>query len=418
MTRSPDAEAGGVSRRQFLHRAGAVAVGLTGFSALDACGGSNASGPGGRTYKSYLIGTESSPITLPTHGKPIATDTPIERNATLQLFNWASYLWPGLIKQFEAKYKQYNVKVALTTFNNESEALLKLSQGLSADAYWPTIYVLDRLVAGKLLQPLNHDLVPNLRANFWTEFQNPFYDQGWQYTVPYVIWTTGIGYRRDHISDGEVAAKGYDILADQKYKGKVGFYDDWHNAIAMALLKLGITDVNTSSTNDIDRAKQYLISLVTKNKAGISINGAYVKLPAGQVWAHQAWSGDIVNAKSYLPKGTSTDVLGYWYPPQGGVVGSDIMAIPASAKHPRLAHEWLNFMLEKTNAYNNFVQYTGYEPPLLSLDPVKLVPTVVPSTIRQAAVTERQVHSGHYLTDLPPSVITSWTNAWDQIKAA
>ena len=90
------------------------------------------------------------------------------------------------------------------------------------------------------MQPLNHDLIPNLEKNVWKVYQNPFYDQGWTYTIPYVTWTTGIGYRRDHISDDEMAAKGYDILWDPQYYGKTAFYDDYRTALGMALLRNGV----------------------------------------------------------------------------------------------------------------------------------------------------------------------------------
>ena len=48
-----------------------------------------------------------------------------------------------------------------------------------------------QLIEGKLVQPLNHSYIPNI-TQAWSDFTNPFYDQGWQYTVPYTIYTTGI----------------------------------------------------------------------------------------------------------------------------------------------------------------------------------------------------------------------------------
>ena len=63
----------------------------------------------------------------------------------------------------------------------------------------------------------------------------------------------------------------------------------------------------------------------------------------------QSWSGDIVGAKWYLPKGTSEDVLGYWYPDDKvGLIGNDCIVIPTTAQSPRLAHEFLNFFLDET----------------------------------------------------------------------
>ena len=33
----------------------------------------------------------------------------------------------------------------------------------------------------------------------WPSFTNPWYDQGGSYTVPYTIYTTGIGWRNDQV---------------------------------------------------------------------------------------------------------------------------------------------------------------------------------------------------------------------------
>ena len=54
----------------------------------------------------------------------------------------------------------------------------------------------------QLMQPLNHEYLPNLEKNIWPELQNPFYDRGARYTVPYVVWSDGIGWRNDKISNG------------------------------------------------------------------------------------------------------------------------------------------------------------------------------------------------------------------------
>ena len=34
-----------------------------------------------------------------------------------------------------------------------------------------------------------------------------------------------------------------------------------------------------------------------------------------------------------------------------------------------LAHLWLNFLLDEQNAYSNFVNFNGYQPPLNEIDP-------------------------------------------------
>ena len=119
------------------------------------------------------------------------------RAGTLRIYNWNGYLWPKIKKDFA---KEYGVKVEETFFYTMDEAIAKISSGaVDFDVFFPTVDRLGRLVVGKLLQPLNHDYLPNL-ANVWPSLQDPLYDKGSQYTVPYVTWTTGIGYRTDKVS--------------------------------------------------------------------------------------------------------------------------------------------------------------------------------------------------------------------------
>lgn len=410
-----------MSRREFLRRGAGTAIAVPSLAAiLAACSkpGTGSTVPSGQPNPLEKPPTPQNPVTWPLYGEAIADDVPIETNVTLQIYNWGYYLWPALMRRFEDQYKKYNVKVQLTTFDNEEQAVQKLQSGaIKPDITFPTVYVLGQQIVSKLLQPLNHNLVPNLAAKCWDQFQDPWYDKGWQYTVPYVVWTTGVSYRRDHIDDSKVTSQQYALLWDPQYKGKVGFYDSIQNAIALGLLKNGFTDVNTGNPDEINVAKEDLIKLVTQNDARIA-NDDYSTVPAGQIWAHQSWSGDIVAGTFYLPKGTSSDVLGYWYPSAGGgIVGNDIIAIPASAEHPRLAHEFLNFMLDETNAFENFTNYTGYQPPQKSLDPSTLVPTYVPATLSGAVVREADLGAGQYLAPLPPDVYDLWTRAWDEIKA-
>ncbi len=56
------------------------------------------------------------------------------------------------------------------------------------------------MVYSNLLQPLQQSYMPNLK-NVWPEYQDPWYDQGSQYSVPYTVYTSGIGYRSDRVSD-------------------------------------------------------------------------------------------------------------------------------------------------------------------------------------------------------------------------
>ena len=82
----------GMDRRTFLRRAAGTAVALPTLSAvLAACAKPGGLPPG---VKIIPPARQDSPVTLPTYGvDPVAADAPIEAGATLQIYNWADYLY-------------------------------------------------------------------------------------------------------------------------------------------------------------------------------------------------------------------------------------------------------------------------------------------------------------------------------------
>ena len=102
----------------------------------------------------------------------------------------------------------------------------------------------------------------------------------------------------------------------------------------MALMRRGVTDLNTEDPALLKRASDDLKELNEIARVKVTING-YETLPAGRMWLNQVWSGDMLNAViSYLPEGTTADVLSYWFQKAGGPVFNDCMCIGAEAEKP------------------------------------------------------------------------------------
>jgi spermidine/putrescine transport system substrate-binding protein len=401
---------------------GAAALLPSASAILAACAkpGTTPSGTSGEATGSgeRVLARPDNPVTLPMTGEPIPTDTPME-SGTLRVYNWEAYFYKGVLKAFE---EEYGVTVEWTTFNNMEEGIQKLVAGqIQADVFFPTTDYVARLVEGGHLQPLNHELVPNLEANYWPSFSNPgpWYDLEWRYTVPYVIYTTGVAYRRDRVEDAEAAAAGYELLFDTRFQGAVSYYDSYRDALGMMLLRNGVTDPNSGDPAAITAAKDAILRIINENEGRLTINGTYSRLPEGEITVSQAWSGDIVGAKWYLPRDTPEDVLGYWYPPdKKGLIGNDTIVIPSSAQSPRLAHEFLNFMLDEHWGYLNFTEYNGYQPPMTSIVPERLVDEgVVPPSLSLAVLGEENFTIGFSQGELSAEADGLWLDAWSEIQA-
>jgi spermidine/putrescine transport system substrate-binding protein len=402
-------------RREFLGRS---AVGIAGLSSLSgllaACGGAT----GGSSAVDLQLARPDNPVTWPFFDDNAAIASGLEpEKGPLKIYNWNAYLWPRLIKDFG---KEYGVEVQLSTFSTTDESMAKISSGaVDYDVFFPYQERLARMVQGKLLQPLNHSYIPNLQKTIWPAFQDPFYDKGSRYTVPYTIYSTGIGYRTDKVSTTPWdLSNPYEIYWDEANKGKTFLLDDGREAPIHMLLKNGIHDTNTEDPANIELAKKELKSLTPTVNIKLSTDD-YTNVPEGKAWVHQMWSGSAISAKDYLPEGTGTEVLGYWYPPDGkGLIGSDMIAVLRSAKNPVLAHHFVNYILDAKHGYDNFVNYVGYQPPFVSIDPDRLVKDgVIPKNLTSAVVRESDFLAGNQPLELSTNGQTLWQNAWAEFKA-
>jgi len=409
----------GLSRREFFERAAIASVGVPSLGALlQACSRSSRSSP--TPHASLTLAAPDHPVSWPisARNEPIADGLTPERNATLKLYNYADYIAPAAIKSFEKKYAKYGVKVSVSTFNDADEALTKVrSASAPYDIYFPSYDQISKLVSGNLIRPLNHSYITNI-ANVWAAFANPWYDGKWRYTVPYTVYTTGIGWRTDRVKTNIANLPNpYDTLWDPKYRGQTGVIDDWHTTMAMTLLRKGITDVNTDKPADLNVISKQLSDLSKTTSPKVTVT-MYNDLPAGQLGQTQMWSGDIVNAVSYLPKGTSPKVLRYWFPSDGkGLVDNDLMVVLRGGKNPVLSHLFLQHMLDTKVSLSNF-SFIGYQPPQRAINPDSLVSQgYLPSNLAAAVVKEEYFSVGYRLLELSPANDAAWHKIWLAYKA-
>ena len=406
--------ANGMSRRQFVERSARLAVlaGLSG-SILSACGSDGDSGGSGGG-DSIPLARLDNPVTLPDNGsEPVASGQEPE-SGTLRVLNYADYINPETQAAFE---QEMGTKIEITVYDTEDKLLANLrNDSLTFDLVMgATTLQLPKFVVGDLIQPLNHEYLTNF-DNVLDSLQSPYYDVGSKYTAPYVVYTTGVAYRRDIIDDSAFAGDdGWKLLWDPAYKGYVGVLDDPREALTLGMYSQGVTDTNTGDPAIIDAAEAEIKKLVSATDARFDIL-AWQQIPEGASHIHQAWSGDMVAAQYYLPEGTDAEVLGYWKPSRT-TVANDFFVIPARSERPVMAHALINYLLDPANAQFNF-EYVGYQPALKSPTPDELVAAeLVPSHLLSTLVSDEDVANGFRLDALSLDVENLWTDAYSRIRA-
>ncbi|CAB4580360.1 MAG: extracellular solute-binding protein [Actinobacteria bacterium] len=386
------------SRRQFLARSARLGVLLgAGVPILNACGGDSGSSGSKQT-------------------DPIADGLEPERGP-LRIVNYADYVSPDVIADFE---REFGVKVEISTFDTDTEAIAKLASGaLKADVHHSmATNSIGNLIQGGLLQPLNRSYLPNF-ANVLPAFTDPWYDAGAAYSVPYTFFGTGIGFRADRIDPAEVAAQGWDTIWNATaFKGEVSVIDDEREAFTMAMLRKGVTDINTLDREIIDAAVADVIELIDLVNVKVNIEG-YKDIPEGITSIAQLWSADLISgATNYLPEGTGPEVLGFWHPPAGQyVVSNDAMGVLADAESPVLAHLYLNHLLDNDVSEKNF-SWVGYLPALAKLDADYVIGAgYVPENLRNCVPTNDDIAQGLRFEPLGPEGDAIYEAAWSRFTA-
>jgi spermidine/putrescine transport system substrate-binding protein len=384
------------SRRQFLARSAQFGVLLgAGLPVLQSCGGGDSSSNGAQEPIADGLTPESGP---------------------LRIFNYPDYVNPEVIADFENKY---GVKVEITTFDTDTEALTKLASGAVKVDFHHSISTntIGRVIAGGLIQPLNKSYLPNL-ANIQPAFKDPYYDKGGVYSAPYTIFATGIGYRADRIDPAVVEELGWNLLWQPEYKGTVSILDEYRESPAMAMLRKGLTDVNTSDRAVIEQSGADLSELIDLVNVKVNIEG-YKDVPEGVTNVAHTWSADMLTgALGYLPEGVGPEVLGFWYPSDDvGVVNNDCMGVLADAEHPVLAHLYLDYILDLAVSEKNF-SLNGYLPALTGLDADYLVAQgYVPENLRRCVLSEAQIQKGLRFLELDTETDLLWEDTWSKFTA-
>ena len=265
---------------------------------------------------------------------PSATARVAAAPKVLNLYCWANYFSPDVIKRFEEKAK---VKVNMDFFSSNEELLAKLQAGARGyDVIVPTAYLVKALNELKLIVPLGKLDWPELQT-LTSRFKAPDYDPTHEYTIPYSWGTTGIAVNRAKVK-GKVDSMSW-FFDHPELKGQVTMLDDAPSVIGAALKYLGYS-YNEGSAEAFDKAKALLIK--QKKFLKSYTPESQPVLESGEVAIAQAYSGDVLQV--HARKNPNIEFV---LPKEGSELFVDSLAIPTGAPSPELAKEFMRFTLQK-----------------------------------------------------------------------
>ena len=267
---------------------------------------------------------------------------------TLKVYNWGEYLDPEVNAAFE---KKFGVKIVYDTFDSNELMYTKLQSGESYDVLVPSDYMIERLIQEKQLQPLDKSMIPNL-SNLAKGVKGLQYDPDNTYSAPYFWGTVGIVYNKQKVHKTDLEKEGFNIFHNTKYKGHIYMYDSERDSFMMALKALGYS-MNTSDKKELKDAYDWLVKAVDIMDPEIVTDEVIDAMINGNKDMALVYSGDAAYILS------ENEDMDYYMPKEGTNLWSDAMVIPKNAKNPKLANDYINFLLDYEASMKNTL-FVGY----------------------------------------------------------
>jgi len=255
-------------------------------------------------------------------------------NFNLNLFIWSEYIDPDIITEFE---KRYDAKVTIDLYEDESSMLARLQAGGAAqyDVIVPPDHSVSALIKLKLIAPLRHDNIPNIR-HIDERFASPWYDPSNRFTVPYQWGTVGIYARQPKERPYQESWALLFNAAEQR--GPFVLLDGMRDSIGAALKFKGHS-LNSTNQDQLKEAWQLLVEAKKRSLGFDGGVGAKNKVLARKADFAMAYSGDAM-------RGMNEDVETYFFiPKEGSQIWMDNLAVCAKAPNRIVAEKFLNFIL-------------------------------------------------------------------------
>lgn len=371
-----DPRANSMERREFLR----LLAGASGVAFLADCG---------------ALGLRAAAAAVEGGRPPIGREP-----ARITVLEYAGDDDPHLYRAYTKTYP----KPVFSFMNSDEQGIGKVRAGYSPDVVHPCTGSLLEWLRLDVLQPWDTKLLPNFKL------VNPALARagnvsGKQYLIPIDWGFQAPMYRGDQVKPQQ---NSYNILYDERYKGKIAWYDDPTELVAAGYVH-GFANPWAMTSQQLTTVKNFLIS---KKKVvrtfWSSDSDLQQSFEAGDVWIATAWPDQWVAAKK---KGINAI---YMKPREGRMAwlcGFVLMKTTKSYYHD---HKFVNAWLAPASAIwemNNF----AFGRSTTHLDLKKVDPLVVKGFNLANPSILREPHSHVFRTikDRP-----AYNAAWAEIKAA
>jgi putrescine transport system substrate-binding protein len=271
---------------------------------------------------------------------------------TLNINNWADYIGPDVIKNFE-KETGINVKYGATIESNETLHAKLVAGRTGYDIVVPGAHFAAKQIPAGIFQPLNRELIPN-----WKNLDPAILakmaesDPGNKFLVNWMWGFVTVGINEDRVKQvlgtTPMPANPLDLIFKPEYSSKlkscgIHILDSASEVVPVAMIYAG-KDGFSANPKDYDAARQVLMA-ARPNVTRIFSPGPINDMASGSICVSLGYSGDFNIANQRAKEAKKTFTIKPLIPPAGATMFLDSMAIPKDAKNVAEAHAFINFIL-------------------------------------------------------------------------
>lgn len=334
----------------------------------------------------------------------------------LNVYHWSDYVAPDTVSNFE---EQTGIRVNYDVFDSNEVLESKMLTGASGyDVVVPSIEFLARQAQAGVFAKIDKEKLENY-GNLDPEILKiiAVNDPDNTYGVPYMMFSTGIGYNVDKVAARIDADKigSWDMIFDPETVAKladcgVAILDSPSEVMAPALNYLGL-DPNSEDKADLQKASEVLMAV--RPYVRYFHSSQYINdLANGDICVSIGYSGDVLQARDRAAEAGRGVNISYTIPKEGAQIGFDMLAIPADAPHPENALKFIDYILEPKVAADitNYVYFANPNTAATEYVEEEVVndPGIYPPQEVRAKMFSLKPHSAGYNRTL--------TRAWTTIK--
>ncbi|KAA9130101.1 ABC transporter substrate-binding protein [Microbacterium caowuchunii] len=246
---------------------------------------------------------------------------------------------------------------------------LALGQDIGADTVCLTDWMANIWIASGYAQELDKANLPNATANLSPSLQDPSFDPGRSYSLPWQSGFAGLAWNKEKLPNGLASLE--DLWAPE-LKGRVGVLSEMRDTLGLIMLSQGV-DIAGSGWGDaeFDRALEVFAQQVSDGQIrNIKGNSYADDLKNEDTLAAIVWSGDIAAINAEVG-----DKFGFALPDSGGTLWSDNFLVPVGSAQKTNVEKLIDYYYDpavaaEVAAWVNFITpVEGAQEAMADIDP-------------------------------------------------